>query len=1028
MLKIENIWKRYVLALSLIAALITTVFVMSETVSQNTIQNAKAINIAGRQRMLSQRIALFSNKYFDHYVASKSSKALSDIRSQLISDRTLFKNSHLSLLNGDLELELSDIAGTIANDIYFEDPHNLDAQVQKYIEHAHTLITAPNLEDKKTALLAINTESQANLLHSLDLVVKRIEIFDQTTSRKLTAIERTSFVLAILLLILEALFIFLPSHRAIRKTVDIQKSLKENKQFQELVLSKIPDLIFVKDSEFRIIEANKAFLNVYPEDIRDTVIGTTTIESYNKEEADAFLYHDKKALKEGYSEVEETIVFPDGIERTLFTQKIRFENMKGNSFILAVARDISVIKKTEDRLRESEERYQLAVRGSSVGLWDWNVLTDELFWSNRFQEIVGISGEGFRPHFKEFSERLHPDDSEAILHALEQHIKNKETYDVEYRLRHNDGHYVWIHARGQAIWDSEDQPTRMAGSVDDITKEKEAEAELLKHKLNLQELVDEQTHDLVLARDAAESANVAKDEFLANMSHELRTPLNSIIGLASVLIESKLSVEQKKSLDVLHRASISLLHTVNDILDTSKIEAGLVKLENKPFRIKHFMSSVLDQVRPLTQQKNILLEDNMHALEECYIIGDEYRLERVIINILGNAIKYTSDGSVRMNAILQQQKDGITHFVCKISDTGIGIPADKLDYIFEKFSQAEESTERRFGGTGLGLNITKRLVKMMNGTIHVSSKEGEGSTFTISIPFQSTDDTQIISSNSNYDDVTSNENNDHKKPIGHAKILVAEDHEFNQVFVQELLKRVHCNHYIIVENGHALIQEMKKNTYDIILMDCHMPEMDGYEATKTIREQEKNSIDGAQPIPIIAMTADAMTGTKEKCFEAGMNEYLSKPIDENKFRTVLSRWFILEDKDKKQTERINNQAKEISTKENPVDMNILQDYANNRTDTLQEIIGIFYKRSLEDLKEMAQHRTDGTNDNWSEAAHNLKGTAGYIGAKDLRGLASEAQNMVDGTAADRKRLYTKIEKEHKKVCSFFRDRKLLNEA
>lgn len=541
---------------------------------------------------------------------------------------------------------------------------------------------------------------------------------------------------------------------------------------------------------------------------------------------------------------------------------------------------------------------------------------------------------------------------------------------------------------------------------------------------SLEETVKERTSEL-------EKANQAKDMFLANMSHELRTPLNSILGLTKMLLDEKdIPEDHILTLQTVYRASSSLLSIVNDVLDISKIEAEMIVLELHPFELKSFISSVVDQLKPLASQKGLLLKDNTQELPETIVASDTLRLSRIILNLGSNATKYTISGEVNVEtSLIAHEDDEYINFECKVSDTGVGIPEDKIDHIFEKFTQAEESTERKFGGTGLGLNITKQLIELMGGTIRVQSKPNEGSTFTIEIPLQLSS-VEALEAEDNSDEHTLHPaiETHGRKPAQDAYVLVAEDHEFNQIFIMKLLRQFGFNNTTLVIDGTEAVEKHQKSAYDIILMDCHMPKLNGYDATRKIRSLEEKSNDNTH-IPIFAMTADAMLGTKETCLEAGMDRYISKPIDSDILKKHLEEFFIIDSTrpDAKIESSPAEQEEKIKTTEtvDVLDLSVLLEYTDNNMDDVKELIALFHETSSLDLKTLKDNVTEGENEEWSSIAHRLKGGAAYIGAETLKSLCEYAQNMKIATKKEREEQYLKIENCHKEICDHLKNKKLM---
>jgi len=570
-----------------------------------------------------------------------------------------------------------------------------------------------------------------------------------------------------------------------------------------------------------------------------------------------------------------------------------------------------------------------------------------------------------------------------------------------------DGTEYWLNMTINPIFDASGDIIKFVSIERDITRDKEIEKELNDYRQNLENLVDEQTKNLIVEKENAEKANSVKDDFLANMSHELRTPLNSIMGLTSLMInDENAPKDHLESLSIVHQASDILLKTVNDILDISKIEAAHFQLVEDPFNLYQILQQTVQQLKPLASQKGLTLSEKINVSEDVNIIGDDIRFSRVLTNVISNAIKYTENGNVDLKFVIIPKSSRKILFQANIKDTGIGIPANMLEKIFDKFTQTEAATHKKFSGTGLGLNITKQLVEMMGGKISVESKLESGSEFKISIPFEtSKKDTKI-----DINDAKMRHINDlARTTFQDAKILIAEDHAFNQVFIQKLFKQYGCNNYKIVENGKQVLTALNKDEYDIILMDCHMPEMSGYEATESIRSR-------GNTIPIVAMTADAMVGTKDQCIAIGMDDYVSKPIDSEKLIKVIERWFIFDTS--KTKDRSRNQADEHykNSASSPVELSMLIEYAGEDSEDLKELISYFLKKSNEDIQSLKKQITSGENKEWCLIAHGLKGSSSYIGAETLRLLCEEAQNMKVATKKSRQELFTKIKNEHTRVC------------
>ncbi|MEI6817620.1 MAG: ATP-binding protein [Bacteroidota bacterium] len=378
--------------------------------------------------------------------------------------------------------------------------------------------------------------------------------------------------------------------------------------------------------------------------------------------------------------------------------------------------------------------------------------------------------------------------------------------------------------------------------------------------------------ELQATRDKLLEAEQFKDQFLANMSHEIRTPMNAIIGATNLVLNTHMDEQQIKYMKAVKQSSENLLVIINDILDLSKIKAGKLEFEHIPFNLKEVLDGVITTMKFRAEEKGLALGSSISDDTPRMLVGDQVRLSQVLLNLVSNAIKFTSNGSVTINCHLKEISDKKATLVFDVIDTGIGIAEDKFEKIFESFSQASTDTTRLYGGTGLGLTISKQLVAMQGGTIGVKSKMGEGTTFTATIPYE-------IFEGETSSSKVQNTDMESKDKLKNLRILLAEDNAMNQMVATDTLESLIEGVQIdIAENGRIAVEMVQQNPYDIILMDIQMPQMNGYDATLFIREKLSSPLN---KIKIMAMTASATKPEVDKCFASGMDDYISKPFDPN---------------------------------------------------------------------------------------------------------------------------------------------------
>lgn len=432
-------------------------------------------------------------------------------------------------------------------------------------------------------------------------------------------------------------------------------------------------------------------------------------------------------------------------------------------------------------------------------------------------------------------------------------------YISDFPLTITDGELTEVLFNGSVYKNNEGKVIGAVVVARDISVQKKIEQELIEAKV----IADEARVVAEKATLKAEEAVKSKQQFLSNMSHEIRTPMNAIIGFTKVILKTDLTAKQKEYLTAIKISGDSLIVLINDILDLAKVDAGKMSFEKTPFKLHLSIKAMLHLFETKIQEKNLILITNYDHEIPDVLEGDPVRLHQIILNLVSNAVKFTNKGTITVNVNLVRQNDKTVTIKFAIEDTGIGIEKNKIADVFENFQQATSETSRLFGGTGLGLAIVKQLVEAQNGKIKVQSRINRGSTFSFLLDFQKT----------NAEAVLEPEILEQNTDVKNTKILVAEDMELNQLLMKTLLDDFgfECE---IASNGKIAIEKLKEKKYDIVLMDLQMPEMNGFEATRHIRETMKLDL------PIIALTADVTTIDVEKCKEVGMNDYISKPVDE----------------------------------------------------------------------------------------------------------------------------------------------------
>ncbi len=652
-------------------------------------------------------------------------------------------------------------------------------------------------------------------------------------------------------------------------------------------------------------------------------------------------------------------------------------------------------KRAEESLRWSEEKYRTLVENVPGAVFRHEVDAPWRagFVSEGIQAITGRPAAHFQEGTVTFSDIVAPEDLPGLIDAVRDGVTRKRPFEVEYRIVHHDGSVRWVHKIGQCTYGWDGKPVHIDGILIDITARKEVDNQLLE------------------AKRAAEAAVHAKSEFLANMSHEIRTPITAVLGMVDMALSMQLDVQVRKCLLTVRDAATSLLHIINDILDLSKIDAGMLDLDEEVFDPGALLRAVVETYGVAAGQKGIRLSCAVSPAVPENVVGDSDRLRQVLANLVSNSVKFTETGEILI-AVGRNPKEGADgrdlekrggspgspalELLFSVRDTGIGIARGLHERLFESFTQADASTSKKYGGTGLGLAICKRLVGMMGGGIWFESEEGRGTTFYFTIRCRHAvhGATERKEASGPADTVAST-------PRG-LRILLAEDNEMNRTFLVHFVQRK--GHEIVTAaNGQEVLEVLKKTKpFDLILMDVQMPELDGLDTTRIIRSGELEGVDPT--IPIIALTAYAMKGDSERFLEAGMNAYVAKPVNvENLFSSME---MVLGGKGK--TTEMPATAAGGREAIPPVDVEALKSdclVIPKLEDFFREAIDVFLRETPDRMDELGAALDHEEMDRAARLAHRMVSSSGTLKAVGVVHLARKIEEAARTNEAAKARDY-----------------------
>ena len=754
----------------------------------------------------------------------------------------------------------------------------------------------------------------------------------------------------------------------------IEDALRESEEKHRILLAESPDPIFSFTPEGKYEYANQALAKGIGKQLKD-IIGKTIWDIFPKEEADIRFAALNQVFSTGKEKVIEGRVPHEDGEPYYMTTITPIKNTKGEiRTAICSSKDITYRKQAEDWLWESQQQLQVLVDTLYDMVWEIDTQGYYTYISPRSKDILGYDPEeilGKTPF-----EIMPTEEAQRVFEIFKPLIvERKPVINLENICIHKDGHLVVMETSALPFYDSKGEFKGYRGTDRNITERKQHEEEMI--------LMNRQMEAAMIK---ANEATLVKSRFLATMSHEIRTPLSGLIGMTGLLLDTPLSDKQRRYAEKISTSGETLLAVLNDILDYSKIEAGKITYERIPFSVERLIDKAVNIFKPKAKEKRISLLCTIDPeLPDAYL-GSPHHVTQIISNLIGNAVKFTTEGEIEIAVKVRQKNVDVAELEISVRDTGIGMTEQEISGLFIAFSQTDASTTRRFGGTGLGLAISKQLIEYMGGTIRVESTPGKGSIFTIVLSFPIA--TQDIVADLPL-----------RAAIPRAiftgvRALVAEDHEINKEILVELLHQAGID-ADIAKNGRDAVEKVRAQDYDIIFMDIEMPEMDGLTASREIRNLGKKGVD---ILPILAMTAHALTGDSKKSLDAGMSGHLTKPISLDALGAALRQWLPPEKYAVKEPDLVLKPDLMITSSSQHLDVEDGLGRLGGNSELYLKLLRNFIagygelpEQLLQDLR--MERREDAVH-----RIHAIRGIAGNLGGKELAAAAAELEKSLQSSS------------------------------